>query len=340
MNSYAAGLILRQRRALRAARNMGYRLLHGAGARAFGSPLSKTALFLLLAVTGLILAARLIPGAYAYFNSVRHEEMIISIDGFDAGAVLKGKLTSTAFEPAPAAVEMASSLPRAWMETCVENLGKDPTEGLEILAILRMKDGDELRELLRETVDVSEQPVIQPGEKHCYAYPLAAEYDPEQIYQAVAKVSVTNLGGWLPNSENCPGTEPCRKGIKLIAEFRVPEYASPSPQPSESPTPTSTPTPFDTAQPTPTETPILPPTETPVLPPTETPVNPTPTETPVPQEPTPTAPEPTSTPPPTITPDLPPTSPPPPPTDVPTQPPPEPTTAPPTEPPPEASPTP
>jgi hypothetical protein len=58
-------------------------------------------------------------------------------------------------------------------EVCVTNNGTVPTEGLAIRDILRAFDSGGSTLFLNETdVDVSANPVLDPGESHCYAYSL------------------------------------------------------------------------------------------------------------------------------------------------------------------------
>lgn len=323
--------IPRRRRWLSVLRRGLYRSCHRASGRA---PL-------LLSLGGvwlaLLAAALTVQVTWGYFGTVKAYDSLISIGQVRAGVTLRASLTCNAFEPAAPAALSANAdetRPRLWVETCIENRGKEATAGLRLNAVLlAYTDDGSLEELSRFAANLEEQPELGPGEKHCYSYPLQAAFDPRRVYRTEARVTVTNYRG-----VQCAEGETCREGVTVAADFRVPgedATPSPSPTPSETPLPTltETPAPTSTSSPWSPETPWPSPTETETPPPgptatlTEPPPEPTATET------LPPGPEPSATPPPTVTPP-PPVAPeptePPPPTEVPapTEPPPPPVDAP------------
>jgi hypothetical protein len=82
---------------------------------------------------------------------------------------------------------------------CVTNTGEVATEGLAITDVVEYKKPPAVRRFtpfLTVTVDVSEKPVLGPGESHCYAYEIPFTPIPNAIYRNVAYVTITNHGGY------------------------------------------------------------------------------------------------------------------------------------------------
>lgn len=299
-----AALVLRRiprcRRWLSVLRRGLYRTRHRAAGRA---PL-------LLSLGGvwlaLLAAALTVQVTWGYFGTVKAYDSLISIGRVRAGVTLRASLTCNAFEPAgPAglAARAEAAQPRLWVETCVENRGKEATEGLRLNAVLLVYTASgALEEIAHFPANLAEKPELAPGEKHCYSYPLQAAFDPLRVYRTEAHVTVTNYRG-----VQCAEGETCREGVTAAADFRVPGGGTtppPTPTLTGTPLPTLTETPGLTATPDPwfTETPWPSPTETETPPP-----GPTATITDPPPEPTatetlPPGPEPSATPPPTLTP--------------------------------------
>jgi hypothetical protein len=189
-------------------------------------------------------------------------------------------------------------------EICVENGGNVPTEQLEIIDTIQVKNGKTFKDYYTTPIDLSAKPVLEPGESFCYPYEII--FDPvgnaDTTYRNIAKVTITNHSGWLPGDHNCPGTTPCPFGPTVKATFQIP--APPLIQPTATPTEpsltntptlteivdteteTSTPESTPTKRPkkaTPTPTPPPPTQEPPTEPPpTQPPTEPPPTETPTP----------------------------------------------------------
>ena len=81
---------------------------------------------------------------------------------------------------------------------CVTNTGKVKTQGLAITDVVEYKKPPAVTDFtpfLTVTVDVSEKPVLGPGESHCYAYEIPFTPIPDAIYRNVAYVTITNHGG-------------------------------------------------------------------------------------------------------------------------------------------------
>jgi hypothetical protein len=81
---------------------------------------------------------------------------------------------------------------------CVTNTGDVPTADLAITDVLQWKmPGErEWKPLVSTTVDVSGNPVLDPGESDCYPYEFTFTPIPNAIYRNVAYVTITNHGGY------------------------------------------------------------------------------------------------------------------------------------------------
>jgi hypothetical protein len=80
---------------------------------------------------------------------------------------------------------------------CVTNTGDVPTADLAITDVLQWKmPGErEWKPLVSTTVDVSGNPVLDPGERDCYPYEFTFTPIPNAIYRNVAYVTITNHSG-------------------------------------------------------------------------------------------------------------------------------------------------
>lgn len=115
-------------------------------------------------------------------------------------------------------------------EVCVTNNEARSTEGLSILTILQVKsDHGQFQDYLSSTVDISEKPVIEPGETYCYAYNIPFEPISEDKvkYRNLVNVTILNHSGWLPEDNHCDGPDPCPFGPSSKADFNLPEPAEP-----------------------------------------------------------------------------------------------------------------
>ena len=96
---------------------------------------------------------------------------------------------------------------KAWVagQICVTNGGDRATENLAILAELQNGYGPPNDFLTSAPVDVSSNPVLDPGETGCYSYrvdiPITGGAFPQPhaggTYRVVALVTITNHSGWL-----------------------------------------------------------------------------------------------------------------------------------------------
>jgi hypothetical protein len=79
-------------------------------------------------------------------------------------------------------------------EVCVTNNGEVATEGLAIEDRLRaLLPGGDAQTLVNVFLDISENPVLDPGESHCYAYSLPFEpYEGAVGYENRAFATITN----------------------------------------------------------------------------------------------------------------------------------------------------
>ncbi|MFA6981553.1 MAG: hypothetical protein WC243_00825 [Patescibacteria group bacterium] len=97
------------------------------------------------------------------------------------------------------------------VEVCVVNTGAESTENLSIAL-----GGD----IGHEVLDLSEKPVLNPGEEYCYKFEKDLSFLPSSYY-VQAQVAISNHADWLPGSENCPGMAVCPYG-PTIAEVLLP----------------------------------------------------------------------------------------------------------------------
>ena len=86
-------------------------------------------------------------------------------------------------------------------EICVTNDGGVPTEGLAIADTVLYQDGggpyQPLAGATNVPVDVSANPVLDPGESHCYPYEIEFTPVPGASYKNSAQVTITNHSGSL-----------------------------------------------------------------------------------------------------------------------------------------------
>jgi len=108
-------------------------------------------------------------------------------------------------------------------EICVYNNGGAPTENLALLDVIQVMTGaDPFSDYLATPLDLSEKPVLDPGEIHCFPYVITFLPLEGATYRNVARVTITNHSGWLPGSAHCPGPEPCAFGPEPKADFALP----------------------------------------------------------------------------------------------------------------------
>ena len=81
-------------------------------------------------------------------------------------------------------------------EVCVTNAGERPTEGLAIRDVVQRKVQGGWQDHVAADVDVSANPVLDPGEKHCYPYEIRFASNGGE-YRNTALVTITNHSGSL-----------------------------------------------------------------------------------------------------------------------------------------------
>ena len=102
---------------------------------------------------------------------------------------------------------------QAWVDgqICVTNGGVEATENLTITDDLKLQPNTPV--VTGQSIDVSSNPVLNPGETGCYNYRVDIPSPiPGGDYKNTAHITITNHSGWLPGGHNCPGTEPCAFG--------------------------------------------------------------------------------------------------------------------------------
>lgn len=108
-------------------------------------------------------------------------------------------------------------------QICVTNTSKYPTENLSIVnsvQVIGQKQGN----YISTTVDLSQKPVIDPGESHCYPYKAAFDVIAEKDvkYKSLASVTITNYVEMLPGTDHCPGADLCSFGPTAMTDFSIP----------------------------------------------------------------------------------------------------------------------
>ncbi|HXV34733.1 MAG TPA: hypothetical protein VD769_12040 [Gaiellaceae bacterium] len=77
-------------------------------------------------------------------------------------------------------------------EVCVENVSQTPTENLKVVDRLQALVGGEVITLASVPLDMSINPVLDPGEKQCYPYSIEFTPVAGATYRNNARVTVTN----------------------------------------------------------------------------------------------------------------------------------------------------
>jgi hypothetical protein len=108
----------------------------------------------------------------------------------------------------------------AWSDgqICVTNGGAEATQNLTIRVVLKDGLNPPNDSITGNTVDVSGNPVLDPGETGCYDYhvdiPSNAIHPPPgpHSYKVTAVVTITNHSGHIPGDQACPGPDLCPYG--------------------------------------------------------------------------------------------------------------------------------
>lgn len=91
-------------------------------------------------------------------------------------------------------VTKSSGTDEIWVdgEVCVENVSTTPTENLKIVDRLQALVGADVITLASVPLDMSLNPVLDPGESQCYPYSIPFEPVADATYRNNARVTVTN----------------------------------------------------------------------------------------------------------------------------------------------------
>ena len=109
-------------------------------------------------------------------------------------------------------------------EICVTNGGDNPTENLSIVNTVQINNLSTAKNV-SSTVDVSNQPVLGPGESYCYPFEIAFEpvSGEDTQYLATTTITITNYNGFTAGSKYCPGSRPCPYGPEITTHLILPE---------------------------------------------------------------------------------------------------------------------
>ncbi|HXV58505.1 MAG TPA: hypothetical protein VD704_11605 [Gaiellaceae bacterium] len=77
-------------------------------------------------------------------------------------------------------------------EVCVTNIGQVPTENLKIVDRLQALVGDDVTTLASVPLDMSLNPVLDPGESQCYPYSIPFTPVEGATYRNNARITITN----------------------------------------------------------------------------------------------------------------------------------------------------
>jgi two-component system response regulator MtrA len=109
-------------------------------------------------------------------------------------------------------------------EICVKNAGNFPTENLLIVNTIQNVSTPTTKNI-SSTVDLGANPVLRPGDIHCYPFEVTFEPDLQQDaqYQAKTAITITNHVGLVVGDKYCPGPQPCPFGPEISTDFTLPE---------------------------------------------------------------------------------------------------------------------
>jgi len=108
-------------------------------------------------------------------------------------------------------------------QICITNQGKYPTENLSVVDTVQVI-GEQKGVFQSTTIDLDQNPIIEPNNTHCYPYEIFFEpiQEPNAKYNNIISVTITNYNGLTPGSEYCPGPDPCSFGPTITTEFSLP----------------------------------------------------------------------------------------------------------------------
>jgi DNA-binding response OmpR family regulator len=109
-------------------------------------------------------------------------------------------------------------------EICIENAGTFSTANLSVVNTVQAYSESTVRSF-SGTVDLSQNPIIAPGNTSCYPYELTFESDSGQAvqYRMTTSITITNHIGLSAGSANCRGSRLCPFGPEIITDLILPE---------------------------------------------------------------------------------------------------------------------
>jgi hypothetical protein len=108
-------------------------------------------------------------------------------------------------------------------QICVTDSGNSPTENLSIVNTVQAYSGSTTRSF-SSTVDLSQNPIIAPGDTYCYPFELTIKADSEQeaLFQMTTAITITNHTSMVDDRKYCPGTKPCPYGPEITSDISLP----------------------------------------------------------------------------------------------------------------------
>jgi two-component system KDP operon response regulator KdpE len=109
-------------------------------------------------------------------------------------------------------------------QICVENAGTSPTENLSIINTVQVYSESTVR-YISSTVDLSKNPVLDPGNTYCYPFELSfgTDFERDAQYRITTTITIINHTGLETGSKNCPGSRPCPYGPEVSTDLILPE---------------------------------------------------------------------------------------------------------------------
>lgn len=109
-------------------------------------------------------------------------------------------------------------------EICVENAGGVQTENLTIVNTIQINSASTAKNI-SGTVDLSQKPVLGPGESYCYPFEITFESpsEPDAQYRTTTMITITNHAGFTAGSNYCPGSRPCPFGKEITNTWVLPQ---------------------------------------------------------------------------------------------------------------------
>jgi DNA-binding response OmpR family regulator len=109
-------------------------------------------------------------------------------------------------------------------QICVKNTGVAPTENLSIVNTVQV-NSPSMTKNISSTVDLSSNPVLDPGASQCYPFEIAFEPSSDQNahYRTTTTITIVNHTGLLVGSTYCPGPKPCPYGPEIISDLVLPK---------------------------------------------------------------------------------------------------------------------